>query len=77
MKTTDRLRVTTLINNHNYGKYLGEAIDSALGQTYPSTEVVVVDDGSTDESAGIMQSYGSRIVPVPAEVPPPSPNRTH
>ena len=64
VKTTDRLRVTTLINNHNYGKYLGEAIDSALGQTYPSTEVVVVDDGSTDESAGIMQSYGSRIVPV-------------
>ena len=55
---------TILINNYNYGRYLGRAIESALGQTYGSTEVVVVDDGSSDESPAIISGYGKRIVPV-------------
>src|SRR5262245_36080739 len=42
--------VSIVIGNYNYGRFLGEAIDSALGQAYPHTEVVVVDDGSTDHS---------------------------
>jgi glycosyltransferase involved in cell wall biosynthesis len=42
--------VSVVIDNYNYARYLGEAIDSALGQTYPHTEVIVVDDGSTDGS---------------------------
>ena len=58
------LTLTILINNHNYAGYLREATDSALGQTYPRTEVIVVDDGSTDESAEVIRSYGDRIVPV-------------
>ena len=37
--------VTVLINNHNYGRYLQKAIDSALAQDHPDLEVVVVDDG--------------------------------
>ena len=53
-----------LINNHNYGRFLAEAIDSALNQTYASVEVVVVDDGSTDESPDIIRGYGERIVGV-------------
>ncbi len=53
-----------LIVNYNYGRYLAEAIDSALGQTWPNVQVVVVDDGSTDESALIMQTYGDAITPV-------------
>ena len=56
--------VTILINNYNYGRYLREAIDSALGQTYPFREVVVVDDGSTDNSRDIIRSYGSKILPI-------------
>lgn len=40
--------VTVVINNYNYGRFLQRAIDSALKQTYPHVEVVVVDDGSTD-----------------------------
>ncbi|MFZ0257550.1 MAG: glycosyltransferase [Gammaproteobacteria bacterium] len=40
------MRVTVLMASHNRHKYLGEAIDSALGQDYSSTEVLVVDDGS-------------------------------
>jgi glycosyltransferase involved in cell wall biosynthesis len=38
-----------------------EAIDSALNQTYPHKEVIVVDDGSTDDSWQIIQSYGQKI----------------
>ncbi len=56
--------VSILINNYNYGHVLGDAIDSALAQTYPRVEVVVVDDGSTDDSRRVIESYGSRIVPV-------------
>jgi glycosyltransferase involved in cell wall biosynthesis len=53
--------VSILINNYNYGHYLAEAIDSALAQTYPQVEVIVVDDGSTDDSAAIIAGYGDRI----------------
>lgn len=56
--------VTILINNYNYGRFLHEAIDSALNQTYKNIEVMVVDDGSTDDSREIISSYGSRIVPI-------------
>jgi glycosyltransferase involved in cell wall biosynthesis len=56
--------VTILINNYNYGRYLRNAIDSALGQTYRNLEVIVVDDGSTDDSHAIIASYGDRILAV-------------
>jgi glycosyltransferase involved in cell wall biosynthesis len=53
-----------IINNYNYGRFLQEAIDSALDQTYATTEVIVVDDGSTDDSREIIASYGNSIIPV-------------
>lgn len=56
--------VSIIIDSYNYGRFLPEAIDSALNQNYPRLEVVVVDDGSTDNSAEIIASYGNRIVPV-------------
>jgi glycosyltransferase involved in cell wall biosynthesis len=56
--------VSVVVNNYNYGRFLREAIDSALNQTYPGTEVVVVDDGSTDDSRRIISSYGDRVTPV-------------
>src|SRR5437016_4869848 len=52
---------TIVIDNYNYAQFLREAIDSALAQTYSPFEVVVVDDGSTDGSRAIIESYGSRI----------------
>lgn len=60
----DKPLASIIINNYNYGKFLNEAIDSALNQTYLHTEVVVVDDGSTDNSRDIIKSYGDKIVPV-------------
>ena len=56
--------VSILVNNFNYARFLGGAIDSALQQDYSNLEVIVVDDGSTDESRDIIASYGSRILPV-------------
>src|SRR5436309_2461294 len=53
-----------IVNNFNYGRFLREAIDSALNQTWPGVEVIVVDDGSTDDSREIIASYGDRIVPL-------------
>jgi Glycosyltransferases involved in cell wall biogenesis len=56
--------VSIIITSYNYEKFLSRAIDSALQQTYPVKEVIVVDDGSTDNSRDIINSYGDRIVPV-------------
>ena len=53
-----------IINNYNYGNFLRDAIDSALGQSYPNVEVIVVDDGSADDSRDIIARYGDRIIPV-------------
>ena len=53
-----------IINNYNYGRYLNQAIDSALAQTYKATEVVVVDDGSMDDSRQRIDAYGDRLVKV-------------
>lgn len=58
------MMLSVLINNYNYGRFLRECIDSVRAQDHPDFEIVVVDDGSTDESRDIIASYGDTIVPV-------------
>jgi glycosyltransferase involved in cell wall biosynthesis len=53
--------VSIIIPVYNAASTVGEAIDSALGQTYENTEVIVVNDGSTDNSLSICQSFGTRV----------------
>jgi glycosyltransferase involved in cell wall biosynthesis len=62
----DRPLVSIIINNYNYGRFLRDAIESALRQTYPLIEVIVVDDGSTDESRSIIEEYArvGKVIPV-------------
>ncbi|MFM5994139.1 MAG: glycosyltransferase family 2 protein [Dolichospermum sp.] len=52
-----QLFVSMIINNYNYDRFLTEAINSAINQTYPHTEIIVVDDGSTDNSRDIIARY--------------------
>jgi glycosyltransferase involved in cell wall biosynthesis len=57
-------RCAIVINNFNYARFLDKAIESALGQTWPNTEVIVVDDGSTDESREVVERYKNDVIPV-------------
>jgi len=52
--------VSVLIANYNYGRFLEEALESVLSQTYQDFEIVVCDDGSTDESRTILNDYAER-----------------
>ena len=53
--------VGVLINNYNNGRWLRECVDSALAQSRPADEVIVYDDGSSDNSVAILRGYGDRI----------------
>ncbi|MGZ4757197.1 MAG: glycosyltransferase family 2 protein [Acidimicrobiia bacterium] len=59
--------VSIIIPAYNVEAYIAQAVDSALAQTYPRVEVVVVNDGSTDGTAEIIAGYGDRIVAVNQE----------
>jgi glycosyltransferase involved in cell wall biosynthesis len=48
---------TVVIPAYNAGKFLAEAIDSVLGQTYPVTDIIVVDDGSSDDTQVVARSF--------------------
>src|SRR6476646_282737 len=56
--------VSILINNYNYERFLKDAIDSALNQTYSKIEVIVVDDGSTDNSRSVIESYQDKVTAI-------------
>ena len=56
-----RALVSAVIPTFNYGHFVGDAVESALGQTYPHLEVIVVDDGSTDDTQRVLSRFGSRI----------------
>ena len=49
--------VTVYITNHNYGKYIKQSINSVLNQTYENFELIIIDDGSSDNSQSIIEKY--------------------
>ena len=57
----NKIQISVIIPVYNGERYLAEAIQSVLDQNYPSLEVIVVDDGSTDESACTAKSFGPSI----------------
>lgn len=54
-------KVSVIIPTYNRGWIVGEAIDSVLEQTYGNFELVVVDDGSEDDTSSVLRDYGDRI----------------
>jgi glycosyltransferase involved in cell wall biosynthesis len=50
-------RITVYLPSRNYGRFLGDAIESVLRQTVDDWELIVIDDGSTDETSEVMQLY--------------------
>lgn len=59
--TATRPLVSVVIPIHNGERYLAQAIESVLAQTYSSFEIIAVDDGSTDAGAQIAQAYGPPV----------------
>lgn len=59
--TQSHVPVSVVIANYNYARFLRRSIDSVLEQDYEDAEVIVVDDASTDATAEVIASYGSRI----------------
>lgn len=53
----DRPLVSVLLTNYNYARYLGDAIESAINQTYRNLEIIICDDGSTDASVDVLAVY--------------------
>ena len=58
--------VSVYIANHNYGRYIGQAIQSVLDQTLQDFELIVIDDGSTDDSHAVIERYRGqpKVIPV-------------
>jgi glycosyltransferase involved in cell wall biosynthesis len=58
----ERIKVSVILTSYNHAKYLKEAIDSVLNQTFSDLELIIWDDASTDESWQIITSYSDRRV---------------
>jgi hypothetical protein len=52
---------SVVIANYNYGRFLKDSIESVLVQDYPAAQLIVVDDGSTDNSREVIESFGDSV----------------
>jgi glycosyltransferase involved in cell wall biosynthesis len=59
--TDSKPRFSVIVTCYNYGKYVAGAVESALAQSYPHFEVIVVNDGSQDDSLQVLSRFGDRI----------------
>ena len=58
---SEKPRISVLIDTYNYGRYVEQAIESVLEQDFAAEEVLVVDDGSTDDTRERVKKYGERV----------------
>lgn len=59
--SADELAVDIVVDNYNYARYLPAAIASARAQTHPRVNVIVVDDGSSDDSRAVLERYREEV----------------
>ncbi|MBN1124757.1 MAG: glycosyltransferase family 2 protein [Sedimentisphaerales bacterium] len=61
MQKTESLLVSVVIPAYNSARYIRRALDSVLAQTVPVRQILVIDDGSTDDTAQVVSEYGGRV----------------
>lgn len=54
--------ISTIVATYNRRDYLPETIDSILAQDYEPQEIIVIDDGSTDDTKAVLEQYGERLL---------------
>ena len=59
---SQRPLVSAVIPTYNHAHFLGDAINSAIDQTYPNVEILVVDDGSTDNTQEVISKFAEQVV---------------
>jgi glycosyltransferase involved in cell wall biosynthesis len=59
--------VSVIIPNYNYGRFVKDAIESVLNQTYRNIEILVVNNGSTDNSLKVLNEYRDKIIIIDQE----------
>lgn len=55
------MNISVIVNSYNYAHYISQTLDSVLAQTLVANEIIVVDDGSTDNSIKVIEDYASRF----------------
>ncbi len=64
----DKPSISALIPTYNCAKYIAKSIDSVLAQTYPAAEILIVNDGSTDDTPNVVSAYADprlRYIEIP------------
>jgi len=59
--TETKITITAVIPAYNVGQYIARAIESVLAQTHPANEIIVVDDGSSDNTVEVVRCYGDKV----------------
>ncbi|HEU4390527.1 MAG TPA: glycosyltransferase, partial [Blastocatellia bacterium] len=61
MSSSSDCTLSVIVPSYNRSRYLPDAIDSVLAQNVPDVQIIVVDDGSTDDTRETVRRYGSRV----------------
>jgi glycosyltransferase involved in cell wall biosynthesis len=58
------VKLSIIINNYNYARFVGQAIESSIAVDWADKEIIAVDDGSTDGSRVVIEAFGDRVIPI-------------